>query len=66
MSANKPIPGGRTPPPIQLVRLTEEQVQALERQLTPCDTNSQTTPIQAGQIIGVQMTLRALRKGWVV
>lgn len=66
MSATIKPTGGRTPPPVSLVRLSEEQVQALERQLTPCATNHQTTPIQAGQIIGVQEVLRALRKGWVV
>lgn len=50
----------------QLVRLTEEQYQALRRQLMPSVVTYQTTTTQAAWQLGVAHVLELLRDGYVV
>ena len=58
---------GRTAPPAQhIVRLSQEQYAALEKQALPLVMNTQSTDLLAGQIVGEQRILQILRKGWVV
>lgn len=50
----------------QLVRLTDEQYQALKRQLPPNVVTAQTTPTQAAWQLGVAHVLELLKDGYVV
>lgn len=50
----------------QLVRLTDEQFQALKRQLPANVCTAQTTPTQAAWQLGVAHVLELLRDGYVV
>ena len=50
----------------ELVRLTEEQYQALKKQLPPNVVTSNTTPTQAAWQLGVAHVLELLKDGYVV
>ena len=53
----------------KVFRLTEDQYNNLERQLvgnTNIVVNKDTTELQAGMMLGVQMVLRLLRIGFTV
>ena len=50
----------------QLVRLTDEQYQALKRQLPINVVTAQSTPTQAAWQLGVAHVLELLRDGYVV
>lgn len=52
--------------PSEYVRLSEDQYEALERQLTGPTVTTATTELQAGYQLGVQDVLRKLRAGYVV
>lgn len=52
--------------PQEVVRLSQEMMAKLEQQLRPPITTSNTTPIEAGEIIGIQRVLKLLRDGWVI
>lgn len=49
-----------------IIRLSEEQYNALKRQLTPTIVTSTTTPTQAAYQLGVAHVLELLRDGYVV
>ena len=68
MSANQISNGGRSSPPTQrtLVRLDADQLAKLIAQFPPCTTGPSTSPIQAGELIGIQRVLQVLREGWGV
>lgn len=68
MSANQQSQGGRKAPPVQttLVRLDADQFAKLAARFPPCVAGPNTSPIQAGELIGIQRVLNVLREGWVV
>jgi len=50
----------------QVVRLTPEMMEALERQLPPPIVQASTTDLQAGYSLGIQFVLTKLRDGFAV
>lgn len=50
----------------QIQRLTPEVYAALEKSLPPMAVSNDTSPMQAGMQLGIQMVLRKLREGYVV
>lgn len=56
-----------TPPPVkQIVRLTEEQFNALRKQFPPSVVTGSSTPTMAAWQLGVAAVLEKLRDGFVV
>lgn len=52
---------------VLVVRLTKEMYNALEKQLaTQLKVSSNTTPIEVGHALGVQLVLKLLRDGFVI
>jgi hypothetical protein len=50
----------------EVVRLTKEMYEHLEKTLPPPILTDKTTDLSAGYILGVQATLKRLREGFVV
>lgn len=49
-----------------VVRLSEEQLIALEKKLTPPMVTTTTTELLAGFTLGQQNVLKILRDGWTI
>ena len=52
--------------PNEIYRFSPESLTLLERQLPKPGVTAETTPLQAGMMLGVQMVLDKLRNGFTV
>lgn len=48
------------------IRLSKDELQALQRKLPRPAVTDQTTDLQAGYLLGIQHVIEVLRDGWVV
>jgi len=52
--------------PLVVVRLSADQLAALEKQLVPPAVTNQSTPLMAGYQLGIQEVLKRLRSGFAI
>lgn len=51
---------------IEIIRLTPEQYEVLEKKVSRLGINNQTTPLEVAYNLGVQAVLKELRVGYVI